>query len=65
MNWNQFKNPVPQMHLADAVVAFWSLTQEVADSNPFTLMIIIFTIRNEVAKVMFLHLSVCPQGGSA
>ena len=23
----------------------------------------IFTIRNEVAKVMFLHLSVCPQGG--
>ena len=24
----------------------------------------IFTVRNEVAKVMFLHLSVCPQGGS-
>ena len=23
----------------------------------------IFTVRNEVAKVMFLHLSVCPQGG--
>ena len=25
----------------------------------------IFTVRNEAAKVMFLHLSVCPQGGSA
>ena len=25
----------------------------------------IFTVHNEVAKVMFLHLSVCPQGGSA
>ena len=23
----------------------------------------IFTVRNEVAKVMFLHMSVCPQGG--
>ena len=23
----------------------------------------IFTVRNEVAKVLFLHLSVCPQGG--
>ena len=23
----------------------------------------IFTARNKVAKVMFLHLSVCPQGG--
>ena len=23
----------------------------------------IFTVRNEVAKVMFLHLCVCPQGG--
>ena len=25
----------------------------------------IFTVRNEVAKVMFLHLSVCPQGGGS
>ena len=25
----------------------------------------LFTVRNEVAKVMFLHVSVCPQGGSA
>ena len=25
----------------------------------------IFTVRNEVAKVMFLHLCVCPQGGGS
>ena len=24
---------------------------------------LLFTVRNEVAKVMFLHLSVCPQEG--
>ena len=28
----------------------------------FTLNILV-TVRNEVAKVMFLHLSVCPRGG--
>ena len=26
--------------------------------------ILIFTVRNEVAKVMLLHVCVCPQGGS-
>ena len=30
MNWAQFKDPVSQMFLAGAVVASWSLTQEVA-----------------------------------
>ena len=29
------------------------------------LSFVLITVRNEVAKVMFLHLSVCPQGGSA
>ena len=29
------------------------------------LRLTLFTVRNEVAKVMFLHLCVCPQGGSA
>ena len=29
----------------------------------FAVYPLIFTVRNEVAKVMFLHLSVCPQGG--
>ena len=35
-----------------------SLTQRKTSNTGF-----IFTVRNEVAKVMFLHLSVCPQGG--
>ena len=34
MNWAQFKNPVCHMCLAGAVVASWSLTQEMAGSNP-------------------------------
>ena len=33
MNWGQFKDPVSHMYHAGAVVALWSLTQEVADSN--------------------------------
>ena len=35
MNWTQFKDPVSHMCLAGAVVASWSLTQEVAGSSPF------------------------------
>ena len=42
MNWDQFKDPVPHMCLAGAVVASWSLTQEVAGSSPFTVMPYIF-----------------------
>ena len=42
MNWAQFKDPVSHMCLAGAVVASWSLTQEVASSNPFTVMTNIF-----------------------
>ena len=30
MNWAQFKDQVSHMYLAGAVVALWSLTQEVA-----------------------------------
>ena len=30
MNWAQFKDPVSHMCIAGAVVASWSLTQEVA-----------------------------------
>ena len=33
MNWAQFKNPVPHMCLAGAVVACWFVTQEVAGLN--------------------------------
>ena len=38
----QFKDPVSDMCLAGAMVAFWSLTQDVAGSNPFTVMTNIF-----------------------
>ena len=31
--------------------------------KPYGTFTCIFTVRNEVAKVMFLHLCVCPQGG--
>ena len=35
MNWVQFKDPISHMCLADAVVAPWSLKQEVAGLSPF------------------------------
>ena len=49
MNWDQFKDPVSHMCLAGAVVAFWSLTQEVAGLSPFTVMRIIFV--SEFAEI--------------
>ena len=42
MNWAQFKDPVPHMCLAGAMIACWSLTQEVAGSSPYTVMTNIF-----------------------
>ena len=38
MNWGQFKDPVSHMCLAGAVAASWSPTQEVTDSDHFTVM---------------------------
>ena len=38
MNWGQFEDPISHMPLAGAMVASWSLTQEVTGSNSFTLM---------------------------
>ena len=35
MNWAQFKDPLCYLCLAGTVVAFWSLTQDVAGSSPF------------------------------
>ena len=35
MNWIQFKDPATHTCLAGAMVASWSLTQEVAGLNPF------------------------------
>ena len=42
MNWAEFKDPVSHVCLAGTVVVSWSLTQEVAGSNPFTVMTNIF-----------------------
>ena len=39
MNWNEFKDSVSHMCLAGTVIDFWSLTQEVAGVDPFTLRI--------------------------
>ena len=38
MNLGQFKDRVSHMYLAGAVVQPWSITQEVAGSNTFTVM---------------------------
>ena len=42
MNWDQLKDSVSHICLAGAVVASWSLIQEVAGLSPFTVMRIIF-----------------------
>ena len=42
MNWYQFKDPGTYMCLAGAVVASWSVKQEVWGSSPFTVMTSIF-----------------------
>ena len=36
MNWAQFKDPPRYLCLTGAVVASWSLTQELAGSSPFS-----------------------------
>ena len=46
MNWAQFKDPIAHMCLAGTVVACWSLTQEVAGSSHFN--VIIFWSLNSV-----------------
>ena len=38
MNSGQFKDPASHMCFANPVVASWTQTQEVAGSNPFTVM---------------------------
>ena len=40
MNWAQFKDPVCYLSLAGAVVASWSLTQEIAGLNSCTELIL-------------------------
>ena len=43
MNKGQFKDPFSDMCIAGAVVASWSLTQEVAGLSHFTVMTNIFS----------------------
>ena len=58
MNWAQFKDPISHMCFAGTAVAFWSLTQEVAGSNPFTVMTNIFV--TEIAAEFSEHLEKTP-----
>ena len=44
MNWAQYKDPLCDLYFAGAVIASWSLTQEVAGSNNLFKMIIFFVI---------------------
>ena len=55
MNWPQFKHPVSHMCLAGAVVASWCLTQEVAGSSPFTVMINILSLNSAKTFRKKLH----------
>ena len=42
MNWAQFKDHISHMCLTGAVVASWSLIQEMAGLSPYTVMTNIF-----------------------
>ena len=58
MNWTQFTDPVSHMYFAGTVVASWSLTQDMAGSNPFTVMTNIFV--TEIAAEFSEHLGKSP-----
>ena len=54
MNWAQFKDPVSHMCLPGAVVASWSLRQEVAGLNPFNdINFLSLNSANSVTKNLF------------
>ena len=57
MNWAQFKDPISHTCLAGAVVACWSLTQEVAGSSPFNIINFFVT---EFAEFSEKHLGKTP-----
>ena len=54
MNWTKFQDPVSHMCLAGTVLASWSLTQEVAGSNPFNVMtnILALNFLNQMCLVL-------------
>ena len=68
MNWSQFKDALSHMCLAGAVIASWPLTQELTDSNPFTVMTNIFvtelseTFRENSRDVFVVRLLRLEQG---
>ena len=55
MNWAQCKDPVSYMCLVGAVVASWSLTQEVAGSSTFTVMTNIYFSEFSGGNLNCLH----------
>ena len=63
MNWAQFKDLVSDMCLAGAVVASWSLTQDVAGSSPFVVMTNILSL-NSVKTLKKNSSRVCTDRGS-
>ena len=42
-HWGKFKDPISHMCLSCTVITSWCLTQDMAGSNPFTLMTNIFS----------------------
>ena len=58
MNLGQFKDPACYLWLTDAVVASWSLTQEVAGLNPFTVMTNILSLNSANSKKTFRENSI-------
>ena len=57
-NCASFKDPVSHMCLAGAMVASWSLTQEMAGSNPFTVMTNIFVTEFTEISETFRKISI-------
>ena len=58
MNWTEFKDPVSHVCLAGAMVASWSLTQEVAGLNTFTVMTIVTEFSENILAKTPIHLKV-------
>ena len=55
MNSGKSKDPVTDMCLAGATVAFWSIMQEVAGSGPFTVMTNISVRENSIVPIAQKH----------
>ena len=58
MNWNKFKDPIPHICLAGAVVVSWPLTQEIAGSNPIIVTTNIFSLNSPNSMKTFRENSI-------